>query len=368
MKYIDEYRDPRAIEYYLRKIERLISREWTIMEVCGGQTHAIVKHGLDQLLPDHVSLLHGPGCPVCVTTVELLDKAIEIASNENVIFCTFGDMLRVPGSEKDLFSVRAQGGDVRIVYTPLDSLKIAQDNPDKEIVLFGIGFETTAPSTALTVYQAKRSGLANFSLLSAHVLIPPAIEAILSSERNYVRGFLAAGHVCSVAGYEEYETISTKYNVPIVVTGFEPMDILQGIYMTIAQLEKGEASVGNQYSRVVRREGNREAQKMIGQIFKVVDRNWRGLGKIAKSGLDLSEEYANYDAEKRFNLSNKSIQESSECISGLILQGIKKPHDCPVFGASCAPEHPLGPTMISSEGACSAYYRYRKAELKIKKV
>jgi hydrogenase expression/formation protein HypD len=367
MKYIDEYHDPKAIEHYVREIARVTTQDWTIMEVCGGQTHAIVKHGLDQLLPDKISLLHGPGCPVCVTSVELIDKAIEIASSEDVIFCSFGDMLRVPGSEKDLFSVRARGGDVRIVYSPLDSLKIARDNPDKEVVFFGIGFETTAPSTALTVYQAKRSGLANFSLLAAHVLIPPAIEAILSSKRNNVRGFLAAGHVCAIAGYEEYETISTQYNVPIVVTGFEPLDILQGIYMTIAQLEDGKASVGNQYSRAVQREGNREAQKMISRVFKVVDRKWRGLGEIANSGLGLSEEYADYDAEKRFHLTDRSVEESSECISGLILQGIKKPHDCPAFGTRCTPESPLGATMVSSEGACSAYYRYRKVERKMPK-
>ena len=360
MKYIDEYHDPKAIEHYVREIERVTSKDWTIMEVCGGQTHAIVKHGLDQLLPDKISLLHGPGCPVCVTSVELIDKAIEIASCEDVIFCSFGDMLRVPGSEKDLFSVRARGGDVRIVYSPLDSLKIARDNPDKEVVFFGIGFETTAPSTALTVYQAKRSGLANFSLLAAHVLIPPAIEVILSSERNNVRGFLAAGHVCAIAGYEEYETISTQYNVPIVVTGFEPLDILQGIHMVVSQLEGGRSEVTNQYSRAVKPEGNRAAQDLISETFDVVNRKWRGLGEIPNSGLALNESYMEFDAENRYGLSGSGAEESTDCISGLILQGKKKPFDCPAFGRDCTPEHPLGATMVSSEGACAAYYRYRR--------
>jgi len=360
VRYVDEFRDHEAAVRYIRQINRITTREWTIMEVCGGQTHAILKSGIDQLIPGKINLLHGPGCPVCVTAVELIDRAIAIASKENVIFCSFGDMLRVPGSSKDLISVRAEGGDIRTVYAPTDTIRIAYENPDREVVFFGIGFETTAPANATLVYQARQMNLKNLSILMAQVLIPPAMEAILSAPGNNVKGFLAAGHVCSVVGYDDYEHIVSKYNVPIVVTGFEPLDILQGIYMTIAQLEEGRAEVENQYRRAVRREGNITAQKIMGEVFNVVDRRWRGLGLIEKSGLALIHKYAEFDAEIRFGVEQLTAEESTECISGLILQGKKKPYDCPVFGSLCTPEYPLGATMVSSEGACAAYYRYRK--------
>lgn len=363
MKFIDEYRDPKAAARYVAEIARITKRPWTIMEICGGQTHAIIRYGIDQLLPDGITLLHGPGCPVCVTPIELIDKAIEIASQGDVIFCSFGDMLRVPGSTKDLLSVKAEGGDVRMVYSPLDSLKIARNNPGKEIVFFAIGFETTAPANAAAVYQAKSGNVSNFSILLAQVLVPPAIEAILKSPGNSVQSFLAAGHVCTIMGYTEYEQLAAKYNVPFVVTGFEPLDILQGIYMAIAQLEQGRAKVENQYARVVRREGNVEAQKLLGEVFVIVSRKWRGLGEIPDSGLGLRDAYAHFDAEKRFGPATIQTNESSECISGLILQGSRKPHDCAAFGNLCTPEHPLGATMVSSEGACAAYYRYRKTKV-----
>ena len=358
MKFVDEFRDPDAANRYAREIARIVTRPWTIMEICGGQTHAIVKNGLDQLLPDTVTLVHGPGCPVCVTPVELIDKAVEIASRRNVIFCSFGDMVRVPGTTGDLLSVKANGGDVRIVYSPLDSLKIAVENPSREVVFFAIGFETTAPANAVAVHQAKRLKLSNYSVLVAQVLVPPAVEAILDAEGCRVQGFLAPGHVCTVTGYTEYERIAASFGVPIVVTGFEPLDILQGIYMAIAQLEQGKAQVENQYVRVVKREGNIEAQKLMSEVFVVVNRKWRGLGEIAKSGLALSEPYQGFDAEGRFGLSSFKVEESTDCISGLILQGKRKPFDCAAFGERCLPEHPLGATMVSSEGACAAYYRY----------
>lgn len=362
MRFLDEYSDPEAVENYVNKIAETTTKSWTIMEVCGGQTHVIIKYGIDHLLPDKITLLHGPGCPVCVTPVELIDKAIEIASRKDIIFCSFGDMLRVPGTHKDLLSVKADGGDVRIVYSPLDSLEIAKKNPTREIVFFAIGFETTAPANAMAVYQAKFMGIHNFSVLVAQVLIPPAMEAILSSPGNHIQGFLAPGHVCTVTGYAKYERLAKKFNVPIVVTGFEPLDILQGIYMTIAQFEQGKSIVENQYSRVVKRMGNVEAQKFMEKVFKVVNRKWRGLGEIPKSGLGLTEAYSKFDAEKRFGLADYTVEEASECISGLILQGVKKPHDCQTFGNRCTPEHPLGATMVSSEGACAAYYRYRKMQ------
>lgn len=362
MKYLDEYRDSAAAERYLREIKRLTTREWTIMEVCGGQTHAIVKYGIDQLLPDKITLLHGPGCPVCVTAVELIDRAVEIASRENVIFCSFGDMLRVPGSDKDLLTVKAEGGDVRMVYSPLDSLKIARENPDKEIVFFGIGFETTAPANAAAVLQAQQKKITNFTLLPALVLIPPAMEAILRDNACRVQGFLAAGHVCTVVGYREYEKLAEKYKIPIVVTGFEPLDILQGICMTIAQLEKGKYEVENQYSRAVSREGNLKAQEIIYEVFEVVNRPWRGLGEILSSGLGLRDKYAVFDAANHFDLVTGTVREDSECISGLVLQGRKKPSECPAFGTRCTPENPMGATMVSSEGACAAYYRYRRKQ------
>ena len=363
MKFIDEYRDPRAAEGYARAIRHITTKPWTIMEVCGGQTHAIVRFGVDELLPGEVTLVHGPGCPVCVTPVELIEKAIEIAATPGVVFCSFGDMLRVPGTSKDLLSVKAQGGDVRIVYSPLDALKIARENPTCQVVFFAVGFETTAPANAMAVYQASRQEIPNFSLLVSHVLVPPAIEAILSSPSNLVRGFLAAGHVCTVMGYAEYEPIARKYHVPIVVTGFEPLDILQGIYMTIRQLEEGRAEVDNQYTRAVARDGNRPAMELIRDVFEVVPRKWRGVGEIPASGLGLKPKYAAFDAEKRFGLAHRVVEESSVCISGSVLQGVKKPHECPAFGVACTPEHPLGATMVSTEGTCAAYYRYRRVRL-----
>jgi hydrogenase expression/formation protein HypD len=360
MKYVDEFRDARAVQGLANLLARITTRPWTIMEICGGQTHAIVRFGIDELIPSTITLVHGPGCPVCVTPVELIDKAIEIASRTGVILCSFGDMLRVPGSEKDLFSVKAAGGDVRIVYSPLDALELARRNPQREVVFFAVGFETTAPANAMAVYQAKLEGLQNFSLLVSHVLVPPAMEAILSSPTNRVQGFLAAGHVCAVMGYEEYEPLASKYRVPIVVTGFEPLDILQGLYLCVKQLEEGRTAVENQYTRAVVREGNIHARRIMNEVFTVVDRKWRGIGVIPRSGLGLRPEYEEFDAEKRFGVTGTSREESKECISGLILQGLKKPIECPAFGTACTPEHPLGATMVSSEGACAAYYRYRR--------
>jgi hydrogenase expression/formation protein HypD len=360
MKFIDEYRDGRAAQLYCKALERIATRPWTLMEVCGGQTHSIVKFGIDELLPPAMTLVHGPGCPVCVTPLELIEKAIEIASIPNVVFCSFGDMLRVPGLSKDLLTVKAAGGDVRIVYSPLDALRLAAENPEREIVFFAVGFETTAPANAMAVFQAHKQNIRNFSLLVSHVLVPPAIEAILSSPETRVQAFLAAGHVCAVMGYTEYEPIALKYHVPIVVTGFEPLDILQGIYMCVQQLESGRAEVENQYSRSVRREGNIPAQKLIREVFRVVPRKWRGVGEIPQSGLGLQEQYSGFDAEKRFGVAHHTADEPAECMSGLVLQGIKKPHECPAFGIRCTPEHPLGATMVSSEGACAAYYHYRR--------
>ena len=330
------------------------------MEVCGGQTHAIVKFGIDELLPKQIELIHGPGCPVCVTPLEMIDKALEIAAKPSVIFTSFGDMLRVPGSTTDLLAVKAKGGDVRIVYSPLDAVKIAEENLAKEVVFFGVGFETTAPATAMAVFQAAQKKLKNFSMLISHVLVPPAIEALMSSPDCRVQAFLAAGHVCAVMGFEEYFPLVKKYRVPIVVTGFEPLDILHGILMTVQQLETGRAEVENQYSRSVRREGNQPAQELIKKVFKVVPRKWRGIGEIPLSGLGLSDAYAAFDAEKKFDLADRHVDEPAECISGLVLQGLKKPHECPAFGTKCTPEHPLGATMVSTEGACAAYYRYRR--------
>jgi hydrogenase expression/formation protein HypD len=363
MRFIDEYRDGQAVRRYAQMLRRSTTKSWTIMEVCGGQTHSIVKFGIDELLPPVVTLVHGPGCPVCVTPVELIEKAIEVASIPNVIFCSFGDMLRVPGLSKDLLTVKAAGGDVRIVYSPLDALKLAIDNPQREVVFFAVGFETTAPANAMAVFQANQQGVRNFSLLVSHVLVPPAMEAVLSSIENRVQGFLAAGHVCAIMGYTEYEPIAKKYRVPIVVTGFEPLDIIQGIYMCVRQLEEGRTEVENQYSRSVKREGNLPAQKLIREVFRVVPRKWRGIGEIPQSGLGLQEKYAAFDAEARFGIAQHTTDEPAECMSGLILQGIKKPHECPAFGVRCTPEHPLGATMVSSEGACAAYYQYRRRKL-----
>ncbi len=360
MKFIDEYRDTEAARRYVQALGRLAVQNWILMEVCGGQTHSIVKFGIDELIPSNVTLVHGPGCPVCVTPLELIEKAIEIASIPKVIFCSFGDMLRVPGVSKDLLSVKAAGGDIRIVYSPLDALNLAVDNPEREVVFFAVGFETTAPANAMAVFQAHQKNIRNFSMLVSHVLVPPAMEAILSSKDNRVQGFLAAGHVCAVMGWLEYEPIALKYHVPIVVTGFEPVDILQGIYMCVRQLEEGRAEVENQYSRTVRKEGNVMAQSLIREIFRVTPRKWRGVGEIPHSGLGLQEKYKNFDAETRFGIADHNADEPAECISGSILRGIKKPVECPAFGGRCTPEHPLGATMVSSEGACAAYYHYRK--------
>lgn len=360
MKYIDEYRDSEAAQRYAEAIAHITTRPWTLMEICGGQTHAIIKFGVDELLPPQITLLHGPGCPVCVTPVELIDKAVEIARQQGVIFTSFGDMLRVPGTKGDLLSAKAAGGDVRMVYSPLDAVRLAQEYPDRQVVFFAVGFETTAPANAMAVYQAAQLGLTNFSMLVSHVLVPPAVEAILSAEGSRVNGFLAAGHVCTVVGYNEYEPLAKKYGVPFVVTGFEPLDILQGVYMVVKQLEEGRAEVENQYTRCVQRNGNREAQRLVAEVFEVVPRKWRGIGAIPRSGLGLRAPYRAFDAEERFGLADYTVEESGECISGLVLQGKKKPHECPAFGVTCTPEHPLGATMVSSEGACAAYYRYRR--------
>ena len=360
MKYLDEYRDGELAQRLAREIHRLTTRPWNIMEVCGGQTHAIVKFGIDELLPKQISVIHGPGCPVCVTSLEIIDQALDIAARRDVIFTSFGDMLRVPGSTTDLLSVKAKGGDVRMVYSPLDAVKIAEQNPAKEVVFFGVGFETTAPATAMAIYQAARKKLPNFSLLVAHVLVPQAMEALLSSPKCRVQGFLAAGHVCAVMGFDEYLPIAARYHVPIIVTGFEPLDILQGVLMTVQQLESGRAEVENQYRRAVRREGNPSAQELIHKVFRVIPRKWRGVGEIPESGLGLREPYTAFDAGIRFGVSSHSVEESPLCQSGLVLQGQIKPHECPAFGAGCTPEHPLGATMVSSEGACAAYFRYRR--------
>jgi len=362
VKFLDEYRDAELAQTLAREVHRVTTRQWHIMEVCGGQTHAIVKFGIDELLPNQITLIHGPGCPVCVTPLEIIDKALEIAARREVIFTSFGDMLRVPGSTTDLLSIKAKGGDVRIVYSPLDAVKLAEQNPTKEVVFFGVGFETTAPATAMAVFQASQKALKNFSMLISHVLVPPAIEALLSSPNCRVQGFLAAGHVCAVMGFEEYFPIAANYGVPIVVTGFEPLDILHGILMCVRQLESGRAEVENQYVRSVCREGNRPAQELIRKVFKIVHRKWRGVGEIPHSGLGLSDDYAVFDAEKKFGLADHHVEEPAECISGLVLQGLNKPHECPAFGRKCTPEHPLGATMVSSEGACAAYYRYRRRD------
>lgn len=363
MEWLDAYQDAQHVQRVLTELQRCVTRPWVLMEICGGQTHAIVRYGLDQLLPAGIELVHGPGCPVCVTPLELIDKALAIASRHEVIFCSYGDMLRVPGSEMDLFSVRARGGDVRVVYSPLDALHIAQQNPEKEVVFFAIGFETTAPANGMSVLQAKALGLKNYSMLVSHVRVPPAMEAILSSPSNRVQGFLLAGHVCTVMGYWEYPPLAQKYGTPMTVTGFEPLDILLGIYETVKMLEEGRVEVRNAYPRVVTRQGNQAAQALIAQLFMPCDRNWRGIGSIPQSGWCLRPEYAEFDAEKRFNVENIRPQESPLCIAGQILQGQKKPFQCPAFGHQCTPEHPLGATMVSSEGACAAYYRYRREEV-----
>lgn len=358
MKYLSEYRDAQLVRGIIDEIKRTVSKKWVLMEICGGQTHAILRYGLEQLLPTEIEFVHGPGCPVCVTSLELIDKALAIASQPGVIFTTFGDMLRVPGSNDDLFSVRARGGDVRVVYSPLDAVKIAQQNPDKQVVFFGIGFETTAPANAMSVIQARSLNLENYSMLVSQVRVPPAMNVILSSINNRVQAFLAAGHVCTVMGYWEYAPIAEKYHIPIVVTGFEPVDIAQGILMAVKQLEERRYEVENAYSRVVSFEGNHPAQIIISQVFMECDQKWRGIGTIPESGWSLRPEFSYYDAEKRFKVDQIKPQESPICIAGKILQGLNKPYECSAFGGLCTPEHPLGATMVSSEGACAAYFRY----------
>jgi hydrogenase expression/formation protein HypD len=360
MKFVDEYRDGASVRRWADAIAAATTRPWTIMEICGGQTHAIVKYGLDALLPPSITLVHGPGCPVCVTPIEIIDAAILLASRPDVILCSFGDMLRVPGSDTDLLSVKARGGDVRMVYSPLDALTVAADNPGRQVVFFAVGFETTAPANAMSVYQARERRLENYSILVSHVLVPPAMEAILSSPNNQVQGFLAAGHVCTVMGYTEYEPLAARYGVPIVVTGFEPVDILHGVHLCVRQLEQGRAEVENAYARIVTREGNKPAQALVETVFEVVDRNWRGIGVIPKSGLGVRPEFARFDAERRFALSIAPDERPTPCISGDVLRGVKRPHECPAFGTECTPEHPLGAPMVSSEGACAAYYRHRR--------
>lgn len=360
MRYLDEFRNADLVKPLLTKIHEITRHPWVIMEICGGQTHSIMQHGIDQLLPDSIELVHGPGCPVCVTPLELVDKALSIAANPEVIFCSFGDMLRVPGSSSNLLKVKSLGGQVKTVYSPLDAVQIAVENPDKQVVFFAIGFETTAPVNAASVLYAQKLGLTNFSILVSQVTVPAAMHAILGSANNRVQGFLGAGHVCTIMGYHQYHEVSQQYQLPIVITGFEPLDLLQGILMTVQQLEKGVFSVENAYTRVVTEAGNLPAQKMISDVFEICDRNWRGIGLIPASGLRLKDEFAFYNAETRFKVEGINTLESEICIAGQILQGIKKPFECPAFGSLCTPQHPLGATMVSSEGTCAAYYRYSR--------
>lgn len=365
MKYLEEFSNPDLAGRLLEQIHAATTQPWAIMEVCGGQTHSIIRHGIDQLLPDTVEMIHGPGCPVCVTPLEIIDRALAIAALPGVIFCSFGDMLRVPGSEVDLFRVKSAGGDVRVVYSPLDALTLARQNPDKQVVFFGIGFETTAPANAMTVYQAKRLGITNFSLLVSHVLVPPAIAAIMESPVCRVQAFLAAGHVCSVMGTGQYPALAAKYQVPIVVTGFEPLDILEGIRRTVLQLETGRHELENAYARAVPEQGNPAAITMLNDVFEVTDRAWRGIGMIPGSGWKLAGRYRDFDAEERFDVRDIHTEESSMCRSGEVLQGLIKPHECAAFGKECTPRNPLGATMVSSEGACAAYYTYRRLEVAV---
>jgi hydrogenase expression/formation protein HypD len=359
MKYLEEYRDPETVKKLVAGIKKLTTKPWRIMEVCGGQTHSIIKYGIDQLLPEEIELIHGPGCPVCVTPLAYIDKALAIAAQPGIIFCSFGDMLRVPGSSLDLLKLKAHGADIRIVYSPLDAVNLARQHRERQVVFFGVGFETTAPTTALAAYQAQQQGLDNFSLLVCHVRVPPIMQALLNSPNHKVQGFLGAGHVCSIMGYHEYLPISANYRVPIVITGFEPVDILQGLTLCIKQLEEHRFQVENQYSRVVKEQGNQPAQQLMQKVFKVVDRNWRGLGEIPASGLALTEQYEPWNAECRFDVAGINSLEPANCRSGELLQGLIKPSQCPEFGKNCTPEQPLGATMVSSEGACAAYFRYR---------
>jgi hydrogenase expression/formation protein HypD len=360
MKFLTEYRDGDLARALVRKIQSRATRTWTLMEVCGGQTHTIVREGVNQVLEGVVEMIHGPGCPVCVTPLEQIDRALHLAGRPDVIFTSFGDMLRVPGSECDLFQVKARGGKVRIVYSPLDAVELARNNPDREVVFFAVGFETTAPANAMAVWRARQLGLSNFSVLVSHVTVPPAITALLESPDNRVQGFLAAGHVCTVMGWTEYEPLAARYRVPIVVTGFEPLDILEGILMAVAQLEEGRHEVENQYVRSVRREGNPPARKIVEEVFQLVDRQWRGIGVIPASGLGLREEFAAFDAERKFGLEGIRADEPEECMAGDVLRGRIKPVECPAFGNKCTPENPLGAPMVSSEGACAAYYNFAR--------
>jgi hydrogenase expression/formation protein HypD len=362
MKHLTEYRDAAHVRDVLDDIHRLTTRPWRLMEVCGGQTHSIIRHGIDQLLPDGIEMIHGPGCPVCVTPQELIDQAIAIASRPDTILVSFGDMLRVPGSTKDLFQVKAEGGDVRVVYSPLECLKIAQENPEREVVFFGVGFETTAPANAMAVFQAHQLGIRNFSLLASHVRVPPVLTALLSASEVSVQGFLLAGHVCAVMGFWEYEPLVERFGVPMVVTGFEPLDVVHGIRMVIRQLEEGRAEVENAYPRAVTREGNRPAQEIIRTVFEECDRNWRGIGLIPLSGWRLRPEFAAYDAARRFAVDGITTQESPLCRAGDVLKGVLKPNECPAFGTLCTPRKPLGAPMVSSEGACAAYYNFGRFE------
>ena len=361
MKYLNEYRNRVATPQVLKEIERTAKGTWNIMEVCGGQTHGLVKNGIVEMLPERIRMIHGPGCPVCVTPVNLIDKAVELLTR-GAIVCSFGDMIRVPGSEMSLLEAKARGGDLRILYSPLEAVNIAKKNPDKEVVFFAVGFETTAPANALSLLHAKREGLKNYSLLVSHVLVPPAIEAILDDEFNAIDAFLGAGHVCAIMGYREYHPLAEKYSIPIVITGFEPLDLVQGILMAVRQLEQGRHVVENQYSRVVREEGNLKAIEVIEEVFEVGDREWRGIGMIPKSGYRVREAYRDFDAERRFGIEHIEVSENAECIAGEILRGLKKPKDCAQFGKACTPMNPLGAPMVSSEGACSAYFNYSAGE------
>ncbi len=363
MKYLDEYRDPQVAAALLAEIRRVTTRPWVIMEVCGGQTHSIVRYGIDQMLPPAIELAHGPGCPVCVTPLETIDRAHAIAAQPDVIFASFGDMLRVPGSRTDLLQLRSRGADVRVVYAPVDAVRIAEENPGKRVVFLGIGFETTAPANAMALIQARRRGVRNFSMLASHVLVPPAIAAILQEPDNRVQGFLGPGHVCAVVGYREYEPLVARERVPIAITGFEPIDLLEGILMAVRQLEAGRAEVENQYARTVTRDGNRVAQSLIAEVFEVTDRKWRGIGMIPASGYRIRYPYRDHDAERIFDLDDVRADEPAVCISGQVLRGLKRPSDCPAFGGACTPRTPLGATMVSGEGACAAYFQYRRREI-----
>lgn len=358
MKYMSEYRDPELAKKYLEEIKKTVTQPWSIMEVCGGQTHSLVKNGIIEMLPKTVTMIHGPGCPVCVTPLNIIDKAIHLALEEKVILCSFGDMLRVPGSKKNLLEAKAEGADIRILYSPLEAVRIAEDNPDKEVVFFAVGFETTAPANALSVIHAHRKELKNYSILTSHVLVPPAIKAVIDDEESKIDGFLAAGHVCTIMGNSEYHPLSKTYEVPIVVTGFEPLDVLQGILMVVRQLEANKAQVENQYARIVKEEGNPEAQKMIHQIFEIKNQMWRGIGEIPDSGYQVRPEYADFDAKRKFQIEIPEAPENPDCISGQIMKGLKKPFECSQFGKKCKPTNPLGAPMVSSEGACAAYYHF----------